>query len=102
LHETIENMKLSVLYITIFIAVFFVACGPSDEDKARARMNYAKIMLEKQDTTQALLQLDSVALLFPKAAYSVNAAKNTIAEINFDLLRRKEADLDSAGADRKT
>jgi len=78
------------------MAVFFVACGPSDEDKARARMSYAKTMLEKQDTTQALLQLDSVALLFPKAAYSVNAAKNMIAEINFDLLRRKEADLDSA------
>lgn len=89
-------MKLSVFYLIIIAAIFFVACGPSDEDKARVRVSYAKMLIENQDTTQALLQLDSVVLLYPKAAYSINAAKNIRNEINFDLLRRKEAELDSA------
>ena len=96
LPETIENMKLSVFYITIFLAVFIVACGPSDEEKARVKVSYAKMLLEKQDTTQALLRLDSISRLFPKAPYSISAAKNLINEINFNLLERKEAELDSA------
>jgi hypothetical protein len=91
-------MKFSIFSITVLLALFFVACGPSDEEKARAKMSYAKLLLEKQDTTQALLQLDSVAVLFPKAPYSINAAKNLINEINFDLLQRKEVELDSVRA----
>ncbi len=58
-------------------------------------MSYAKMLLEKQDTAQALLQLDSMLILHPKAMYSVNAAKNLKSEINFELLKRKEAELDS-------
>lgn len=96
LPETIVNMKLSLFVVTVFMAVIFVACGPSDEDKARIKVSYAKMLLEKQDTIQALMQLDSVALLYSKAPYSINAAKNLINEINFNLLERKEAELDSA------
>ncbi len=59
-------------------------------------MNYAKLLLEKHDTTAVLQQLDSIVILFPNAPYSLNAAKNMITEINFDLLHRKEAELDSA------
>ena len=61
-------------------------------------MSFAKILLEKQDTAQALLQLDSITMLYPKATYTLNAAKNMKTEINFELLRRKEAELDSAKA----
>ncbi|HSO87141.1 MAG TPA: hypothetical protein VLQ91_11350 [Draconibacterium sp.] len=88
-------MKFPVFFIVVLLAFLFVACGPSDEDKARAKVNYAKMLLEKQDTTQALLQLDSIALLFPKARYSANAAKNMTTEINFELLHRKETALDT-------
>ncbi|HSH19704.1 MAG TPA: hypothetical protein VLA03_04590, partial [Draconibacterium sp.] len=91
-------MKFSVFYFMVFLAVFFVACGPSDEEKARVKVSYAKMLLENQDTTQALLQLDSVAKLYPKAPYSISAAKNLINEINFNLLERKETELDSAQA----
>jgi hypothetical protein len=87
-------MKHSIYFVALCLAVLMVSCGPSDEEKARAKMNYAKILLEKQDTTQALLQLDSIARLYPKAPYSINAAKNMITEINFELLRRTEAELD--------
>jgi hypothetical protein len=90
-----DNMKFSVFFSAIFLAFIFVACGPSDEEKARAKMNYAKVLLEKQDTALAMLHLDSIALLFPKAPYSVNAAKNMMTEINFELLHKKETALDT-------
>jgi hypothetical protein len=88
-------MKFSIFFCAIFLAFLFAACGPSDEDKARAKVNFAKVLLEKQDTTAALLHLDSISLLFPKAPYSINAAKNMMTEINFDLLHRKETALDT-------
>ncbi len=95
LPDTIEIMKHLLYVITVILTVLFVSCGPSDEEKARVKMNYAKILLEKQDTIQALMQLDSISNLYPKAPYSINAAKNLTTEINFELLRLKEIELDS-------
>lgn len=88
-------MKFSFQYLVLLVLVFFVACGPSDEDKARAKLNLAKIFLEKQDTSNALTHLDSISILYPEAIYSVNAAKNLINDINFDLFQRKEVEFDS-------
>lgn len=96
--DTIEIMKHSLYVIAVCLTVLFAACGPSDEEKARAKMNFAKQLLEKQDTVQALLQLDSIAKLYPKAPYSINAAKNITTEINFELLQRKENELDSTNS----
>ncbi|MGE0018826.1 MAG: hypothetical protein AB7S72_04115 [Draconibacterium sp.] len=84
---------LSIFYLVVFV-VLFAACKPTDEEKARIRLNNAKFLLEKGDTTNALLQLDSIAF-YPEAKYSANAAKNLAAEINFSLLQNKEVELDS-------
>jgi hypothetical protein len=91
-------MKLSVILSAIGFVFLFAACGPSDEDKARTKLNFAKVLLEKQDTTAALSQLDSISILYPKAPYSLNAAKNIMTEINFELLHRKETALDTIKA----
>lgn len=88
-------MRISDYTILFFVAIFMVACGPSDEDKARQKMQQAQSLLEKNDTTAALRHLDSIPQLYPKAAYAVNAAKNLRTEVQFDLLHRKEAELDS-------
>jgi hypothetical protein len=88
-------MKGSVYFIIVCFAIFLASCGPSDEDRARAKVNFAKMLLEKQDTAQALLHLDSIASLFPEAMYSANAAKNMMSEINFSVLQRKETELDT-------
>lgn len=61
-------------------------------------MELAKQSLAKQDTTTALLQLDSIPKLYPEAMYTINAAKNLKNEINFDLLQRSESELDSIKA----
>jgi hypothetical protein len=88
-------MKNWIFFTVTGLVLLFAACGPSYEDKARTRLNFAKVLLEKQDTTAALLQLDSILKLFPKAPYSLNAAKNLMTEINFELLHRREAELDT-------
>ncbi len=88
-------MRISFNLLVLLMALFVVACGPSDEDKAREKMKRAQSLLEKNDTAAALQHLDSIPQLYPKAVYSANAAKNLITEINFDLLHKNEARLDS-------
>ncbi|HCE58572.1 MAG TPA: hypothetical protein DER09_12275 [Prolixibacteraceae bacterium] len=86
----------SIFYLVVFV-LLFAACKPTDEEKARIRLNNAKFLLEKGDTVNAMLQLDSISL-YPEAKYSANAAKNLAAEINFSLLQKKEVELDTLEA----
>jgi len=86
----------TIFYLFVFV-LCFAACKPSDEEKARIRISNAKLLLEKGDTLNALLQLDSVSL-YPEAKYSANAAKNMAAEINFSLLKNLTVELDSVVA----
>ena len=88
-------MRFRFHYSVLLFLVILVACGPSDEEKARVKMNMAKALLEKNDTTNALIHLDSISKLYPEAVYSINAAKNLVSEISFDLLQKKESELDS-------
>jgi hypothetical protein len=88
-------MRISFYILTLAVVVFFVACGPSDEEKARVKLNLAKTLLANQDTAKALLQLDSISVLYPEAIYSANAAKNLSTEIGFSVLQRKESELDT-------
>lgn len=88
-------MKIQTYFSVLLIVLIFIACGPSDEDKARAKINLAKSLLEKNDTIAALRNLDSIPKLYPEAVYALNAAKNLETEVNFDLLHREEAELDS-------
>ncbi len=88
-------MRISVQFLVVLIILGVVACGPSDEDKARAKLEKAKALLISQDTVGALAQLDSIPRLYPEAMYTANAAKNLLGEINFSLLQRKETELDT-------
>ena len=71
-------MRFTFRITVLFIVVILASCGPSDEDNARIKLNLAKSLLQKNDTAMALKQLDSIRIMFPEAAYSVNAAKNLI------------------------
>ncbi|WP_319482574.1 hypothetical protein [uncultured Draconibacterium sp.] len=88
-------MKISVQYLVFLVLIIFVSCGPSDEDKARVKIDLAKNLLAKNDTAEAILQLDSIPKLYPEAMYSANAAKNLLQEVRFEVMQRKEAELDS-------
>ena len=88
-------MKQAFQYVILLLVVLVSACGPSDEDKARTRLEQAKLLLQKQDTTRALLKLDSIPKLYPEAVYSANAAKNLASDVRFELLQQKEDELDT-------
>jgi len=88
-------MKILFKILMLVLAVVMISCGPTAEEKASAKLKHAQMLLEKNDTVSALLHLDSISRLFPKAEYAVNAAKNLKSEVEFDLLHRKEAYLDS-------
>lgn len=88
-------MRISIQYIAILLGIIFVSCGPSDEDKARVKLDLAKNLLLRNDTVAAILQLDSIPKLYPEAIYSANAAKNLVNEILFGVMQRKEAELDA-------
>ncbi|QIA09769.1 hypothetical protein [Draconibacterium halophilum] len=89
-------MKISAQYLVLFVLIIFVSCGPSDEDKARVKIDLAKNLLAKNDTAKAIRTLDSIPKLYPEAMYSANAAKNLLQEVRFQVMQRKEAELDSA------
>lgn len=85
-----------VIIIILGLWLFLItSCGPSTEEKASARLNFARTLLEKKDTINALLHLDSIAVLHAKAAYSVNAAKNLKKEILWDLIQSRVKHLDT-------
>ncbi len=88
-------MKILFPTFILVLVILVISCGPTAEEKASTRLRHAQMLLEKNDTTSALLHLDSIPRLFPKAEYAVNAAKNLKGEVEFDLLHRKEALLDS-------
>jgi len=86
--------RVTLLVLTA-LAITIVSCGPSQEELARVKLDRANVFLQNQDTTRALLELDSIPVLFPKASYSVGAAKNLKDDIQWDLLHRYENELDS-------
>jgi hypothetical protein len=88
-------MKILTHISLLLIVAITSSCGPSEEERARTKLQHAQSLLARNDTARALLQLDSIPRLYPKAEYALNAAKNLKQEVQFDLLHRKEALLDS-------
>lgn len=95
-------MRHSILLTGLAFMVLMISCGPSEEEKARGKLNFAQTLLEKHDTVTALQQLDSIPKLYPKAMYAVNSAKNLMNQINFDLLQKCETEMDSLTAKIQT
>ena len=85
------------VFSTIFPLLIWIltSCGPSQEERAGARLNYARALLQQSDTTSALMQIDSIALLHPKAAYALNAATNLKKEILWEVMQQKNNRLDT-------
>lgn len=84
--------------IAAIVFLIFQGCGPSEEELASKKLNKARALLEQNDTVNALLHIDSIAGLYPKAAYSVNAAKNLKKEILWEMLQQKGTELDTINA----
>ena len=88
-------MKYCPGILIAMLILMFVSCGPSQEDRARMRLDQARKFLQDRDTAKALLEVDSIPVLFPKAMYSVKAAKDLKNTINMDKFQRYNQELDS-------
>lgn len=84
--------------IILLATILAIGCGPSEEEKASAKLQQVRMLLQEQDTIGALLQIDSMVLLYPKAAYALNGAQNLKREIHWNLYQLKQAELDSTVA----
>ncbi len=88
-------MNRVISIFSILILFLSVSCGPSQEERGRTRLNFARNLLLQNDTANALLHLDSIAILLPKASFAINAAKNLKKEIYWEMLQQKVNQLDT-------
>lgn len=94
--QNIFSMDFGKGWLVVLVAVILaVGCGPSQEEMASSRLRVARAYLEQSDTTTALIQIDSILMLHPKAAVSCNAASNLRREIHWDIYLRKQLAIDS-------
>ncbi len=91
-------MRKNWIYTGLVILLLAAGCGPSQEEKASVRLKQARILLEQHDTTGALLHIDSMRMLYPKATYALNGAQNLKREIHWAVYQRKQLELDSTEA----
>ncbi len=91
-------MKPQILLIVLIVTEVTIACGPSVEEKASLRLKQARILLQQSDTARALVEIDSLFLLFPKASYTLHAAGNLRKEVRWELRQREEIELERTNA----
>lgn len=91
-------MRLHYLPVILVCFYLFFSCITTDEEKAAARLNHARLVLGQNDTLRALRELDTTLMLFPKATYSVSSALRMKQEILWSIIRKKETELDSVNA----
>ncbi len=91
-------MRPRILLIVLIVTGVTIACGPSVEEKASLRLKQARIFLQQNDTTRALIEIDSLFLLYPKASYTLHAAGNLRKEVRWELRQRKEIELERISA----
>ena len=68
------HMKIRLLTIAGIVQVLLLACGPTDPQLAIKKIGLAEELLVKGDTANAMLHLDSIPYLYPKAAAEAKSA----------------------------
>lgn len=71
------------------------SCGKSDEELATEKIQFAQTVYEQGDTAEALLQIDSVKILYPTAVQEIASADQFRNKIYSELLYRKQDELDT-------
>ena len=88
-------MRFIQIFLAVTLFVFFISCGKSEKELASERIRLAESLYEKGDTVQALLQADSVRLLYREAIQQVTAADQFKKKIYGDMLYREQDELDT-------
>lgn len=72
---------ISHIQILIGIIALLSACGPSQREQAVGKINFAEKVISQGDTSAGLAILDSIKILYPKANFQIEVAKNITDEI---------------------
>lgn len=83
------GIVLGILYISVLFS-----CGRSSKKRAEEKLNLAVSVCEKGDSLAALVQLDSIHVLYPEADQAIGKAKDVSRKIYSEFLFRKQEQLD--------
>lgn len=81
-------------FLGLILIFACLSCGKSYTEKAEEKLNYALSLSEKGDSVNALVQLDSVRILYPEAIETTKRAKDLSQKINSEFLFRKQEQRD--------
>lgn len=87
-------MKLIPVVVFFLAAALFSSCGKSERQLAAEKLQAAQLLYQQGDTAQALLQADSIRLVYKTAIQEILAAKQFQKQIYGDILFRKQDELD--------
>jgi len=88
-------MTTSKIYFLFFLSIILFSCGPSKKELAIGRIQMAHDAYEKGDTTIALLQADSVNILYGEEIQQKENAQKFKKQIYGDILFREQDELDT-------
>jgi hypothetical protein len=83
------------LILSVIVGGFLLACGPSEQEQAASKIIMVESLLEKGDTSIALLHLDSIPKLFPKAVAEADHARELSNRIYVSLIMKHRIELDT-------
>lgn len=84
-----KRMTNKIHYIILAaLALFLVACGPSQRELAVLHINKAKQIIALGDTLGAVESLDSIKILYPKAEMQIGVARNINNELYSQLANK--------------
>ncbi len=88
-------MKLLPVFIAFLMTTVLLSCGKSESKLASEKLQKAQTLYQQGDTTLALLQIDSIRMLYKGAIKEISAAGQLKKKIYDDLLYRKQDELDT-------
>jgi hypothetical protein len=83
--------------IVLFLATLF-SCGKSTKEQAAEKMSMAVSLCSEGDSLTALIQLDSIHILYPEEFESIGKAKELSKKINSEFLFRRQEKFDRLNA----
>ena len=86
--------RLSVCAVVFIMIV--LACNTSQDQLAAGKMNIAQLLIVKGDTTNALMRLEEIPKMFPKALIVSGKAMQIINRINSSRLTKQREKLTAA------
>ena len=88
-------MKICPVILAFLITILFVSCGSSEKKQAAEKLQLAQSLYQQGDTSQALLQADSIRMLYKGAIQEALAADQLKKQIYGEMLFRVQDELDT-------